>query len=131
MSETNEEVKSDTEASRSYPIDKCSLCGKQSTEISYSCDELGNVCRHCDATDKDAYASIKIWRKESRRRKRNAMRNIAKRLKITDRVKFPNEGTCLLDDKVYYYAQKRKARVKGQKKYYQMRGFEHFIKVFG
>lgn len=131
MSEINEEVKSDSEPIHNYLIGNCSLCGKHNTKISYSCDDLGNVCLHCDATDKDAYASIKIWRKESRRRKRNAMRNIAKRLKITHRVKFPNEGTCLLDDKVYYYAQKRKARVKGQKKYYQMRGFEHFIKVFG
>jgi hypothetical protein len=58
------------------------------------------------------------------------MRNISERKKILDRVSFPNEGTCLLDGRVYYYAQKRTARIKGQKEYYQMRGFEHFLAEF-
>lgn len=68
--------------------------------------------------------------RRSRARKRNAMHNIAERLGISERLEFINEGTCLLDGRVYYYAQKRKARVKGKGKYYQMRGFEHFAQVF-
>ena len=107
----------------------CSLCGRKA-EIKYSCD-LGHVCVHCEASDKDGWEALKQARNKSKDRKRNAMHNIAKRLKILDRVQFPNEGTCLLDERVYYYAQKRKARIKGQAKYYQMKGFEHFIEAFG
>lgn len=70
-------------------------------------------------------------RKKERKRRRVAMHNVASRLGILDRVEFPNAGTCLFDDRVYYYAQTRKARVKGQRKYYQMRGFGHFVEVFG
>jgi len=79
----------------------------------------------------DEYGLVRELTRQHRRSKRNAMHNISKRLKILDRVEFPNEGTCLLDGKFYYYAQKRKARVKGKKKMYQMRGFQHFIDVFG
>jgi hypothetical protein len=111
-------------------IATCSLCGREAA-ICHADDELGNVCIHCEASDKDMWEALKQARQKSQARKRNAMHNIAKRLKILDRVEFPNEGTCLLDGKVYYYAQKRKARVKGQAKYYQMKGFEHFIQVFG
>lgn len=78
----------------------------------------------------DEWEAMHEARKKSRGRKRNAMHNIAARLGIADRLEFINEGTCLLDGRVYYYAQKRKARVKGQDKYYQMRGFEHFAQVF-
>ena len=113
-----------------YPIGKCGLCG-QVREIKYTSNDLGPVCVHCEAGDKDMWAGLKNDRTKSRERKRNAMHDIAKRLKITDRVEFPNDGTCILDGHVYYYAQKRKARVKGTKKYYQMRGFEHFVSVFG
>lgn len=120
----------DTLPSSDRPIRKCSLCGN-TREIKYTDDELGDVCDYCESTDKDMWASLKQSRSRGRERKRNAMYNISKRLKILDRVEFPNEGTCLLDGKVYYYAQKKKARVKGQKKYYQMRGFEHFVTVFG
>ena len=109
--------------------EKCYICG-QVREIAYSGDK-GNVCTHCEQTDKDMWNALKEARNKQQIRKRNAMHNIAARLKITNRVEFPNEGTCLLDGRVYYYAQKRKARVKGQKKYYQMRGFEHFVAVFG
>ena len=77
------------------------------------------------------WEGINEAKKKTQARKRNAMHNIAKRLKIAERVEFPNEGTCLLDGRVYYYAQKKKAKVKGTMKYYQMRGFEHFVKVFG
>lgn len=77
------------------------------------------------------YIELNEARKKSRARNRNAMRNIARRMKIEDRVEFPNEGTCLLDGRVYYYAQKKRARVKGEKKYYDMRGFKHFVEVFG
>lgn len=77
------------------------------------------------------YAELNEAKKRSRARRRNAMHNIAARKKMLHRVEFPNEGTCLLDGRVYYYAQKRKARVKGRTKYYDMRGFEHFITVFG
>ena len=111
------------------PIGKCSLCG-QSSEIKYVCDDLGSVCVHCEATDKDMWAASKHARKKSGERKRNAMHDIGKRMKILDRLEFPNEGTCLLDGRIYYYAKKRKARVKGTTKYYQMRGFEHFVNVF-
>jgi len=111
-------------------VDICSLCGK-TTEIKYVDDSLGKICVFCEAVDKDMWAALHEARRKNRARKRNAMLNISKRLKITHRVTFPNEGTCLLDNRVYYYAQKKKARVKGEKKYYQMRGFEHFINVFG
>jgi len=84
----------------------------------------------CDDTDKDMWAEMRQGQKRAKARKRNAMHNIAKRMKIEDRVEFPNEGTCLLDGHVYYYAQKKKARVKGRNKYYQMRGFKHFVEVF-
>lgn len=110
-------------------IQKCSLCGGM-REVKYTSENLGVVCALCEATDRDLWASLKEDRKKSRERKRNAMHNIAKRMKIESRVEFPNEGTCLLDGKVYYYAQKKKARVKGQSKYYQMRGFQHFVDVF-
>jgi hypothetical protein len=81
--------------------------------------------------DSGMWEAMRAAQEASRERKRSAMHNISARLKILDRVEFINEGTCLLDGRVYYYAQKKKARVKGEKKYYQMRGFEHFVKVFG
>jgi hypothetical protein len=87
-------------------------------------------------TAEDDDSDSKMWdlihqaKRASRDRKRNAMYNISERLKILDRVEFVNEGTCLLDGKFYYYAQKKKARVKGKNKYYTMRGFQHFIDVF-
>ena len=59
------------------------------------------------------------------------MHNMVERLGLTDRVSFPNEGTCLLDGKFFYYAQKKKARKKGKNKHYSMRGFQHFIDTFG
>ena len=108
---------------------KCSLCGKLA-EIKYTCEDTGSVCVRCESVDADLWAACKVARGHQRERKRNAMHNIAKRLKILDRVSFPNEGTCLLDGCVYYYAQKKKARRKGEQKYYQMRGFAHFIEVF-
>ena len=79
----------------------------------------------------DEYEGVNRYRREMRANKRQSMHNMAKRLKIVERVEFPNEGTCLLDGQFYYYAQKKKARVKGNNKYYQMRGFQHFIDVFG
>lgn len=109
---------------------QCSLCGDVGP-ISYVCDELGSVCDHCDATDKDTSALLSASAEKIRDKKRNAMHNIAKRRNILHRVQFPNEGTCLLDGRVYYYAQKRTARVKGKQKYYQMRGFAHFVDIFG
>lgn len=120
----------DVEPDAMLPVSKCSICGKQQ-RIKYHAEDIGDVCVHCEASDKDMWRSLREDRKRHRQRKRNAMHNIAKRLKIEHRVEFPNEGTCVLDGRVYYYAQKRKARVKGQNKYYQMRGFEHFIQVFG
>ena len=108
----------------------CRLCG-QSGEIKYTSDDLGPVSVRCEASDEGMWARLRNDRSISRDRKRNAMHNISKRLKITDRVEFPQEGTCLLDGRFYYYSQKRKARVKGTQKCYQMRGFAHFVKVFG
>lgn len=114
----------------SEPVGTCSLCG-QVRDIKYVSKDLGSVCVNCEASDKDMWESLKRDRRKTRQRKRDSMLSIARRLKIVDRVEFPNEGTCLLDGRVYYYAQKQKARVKGQAKYYQMRGFDHFVKVFG
>lgn len=108
----------------------CSLCG-QPGEIKYTSDDIGRVCVHCEATDKDAYAAMRSAKRASKDRNRNAMHNIADKMGVADRVTFPNEGTCLLDGKFYYYAQKKKARVKGKQKYYKMRGFQHFIDRFG
>lgn len=79
----------------------------------------------------ELWDAVNESRKRGKSRRRNAMWNISKRMKILDRVTFPNEGTCLLDGRVYYYAQKRRARVKGTKKYYDLRGFQHFVEVFG
>jgi len=79
----------------------------------------------------DEYIGLQIAHQKMKASRRQSMHNISERLKIVDRVEFPNEGTCLLDGKFYYYAQKKKARVKGTKKQYQMRGFQHFIDVFG
>lgn len=73
---------------------------------------------------------LKLARKKSRSMKRNAMHNIANRMKMIDRCSFQNEGTCLLDGRVYYYCQKRTARIKGEKRYIQMRGFQDFLETF-
>ena len=108
----------------------CCICGGTNKKFGYT-SNIGDVCDFCDGTDKDAYVFLNMAKRESKARTNQSMHNITERLKITDRVKFINEGTCLLDDEFYYYAQKRKARVKGTTKQYQMRGFQHFIDVFG
>lgn len=108
---------------------KCSLCGNLA-EIKYTDDDIGRVCVRCESVDRDLWAGLAAARRKQRGRRRNAMHNISKRLKILDRVSFPNEGTCLLDGRVYYYSQKKTARRKGEKTYHQMRGFAHFVEVF-
>jgi hypothetical protein len=62
--------------------------------------------------------------------RRRSLCNMITKFKLADRTKWINNATVLIDDKYYYYAQRRKARVKGKNKYYQMRGFEHFYEVF-
>lgn len=79
----------------------------------------------------DEYEGLREARRRKRRRNRNAMRKAVEKSGVLERVEFINEGTCLLDGKFYYYAQKKTARRKGDSKYYQMRSFEHFIEVFG
>jgi len=79
---------------------------------------------------RDDWSGMAKWRKESRENKRNSMHNMCEKNKIVDRVEFPNEGTCLVDGEFYYYCQSKKARKVGQNKYYQMRGFQHFIDTF-
>jgi hypothetical protein len=99
-------------------------------DIKYACGPCQDK-KDEDEGDDNLWRILGKARQESCHRRANAMINISKKKKIMDRVEFINDGTCLLDNRVYYYAQKKKARVKGQTKYYQMRGFAHFIKVFG
>jgi len=80
--------------------------------------------------DSEFWDAMKADRKKSKDRKRNAMHNIAKKMRIEHRLIFPNEGTCLLDGRVYYYAQKRTARVKGTKEYIDIGGFQNFVNVY-
>jgi len=75
----------------------------------------------------DDWRGIDEHRREVRAKRRNSLRNMVNRLKLADRCEFPNEGTVLVDGRFYYYAQSKKARVKGSKTYRQMRGFQHFV----
>lgn len=61
----------------------------------------------------------------------NVMHQTVRKLRIGHRVTYVNCGTCLLDDKFYYYLKTKQARCKGsQAKMYQMRSFRHFLDVF-
>jgi len=72
-----------------------------------------------------------MMKNQSKSRKRNVMYNESKKRGILDRVEFIHDGgACVIDGKYYYYSQKKKGRVKGSKKYYQMRGFNHFLDTF-
>ena len=52
-----------------------------------------------------------------------------KKYSLTDRHRFINEGTVLIDDKFYYYIQSQKVRVKKKKIYYNC-NFDKFVKIF-
>ena len=111
-------------------VGSCRHCSQERKVALYTYhNESFSLCFKCSEFDNNAYDLE--CRKIKRKRKRNAIENIAKRLKILDRIEMVNEGTCLLDGRVYFYAQTRNARIKGVQKYYQMRGFEHFVEVFG
>jgi len=66
-------------------------------------------------------------------RTRKQVNNMIDRLGLRSRVKLLNEGTFEFDEKFIYYCQKKKARVSERgrgMKFYQMRGFQHFVDVF-
>lgn len=77
--------------------------------------------------DENDWQGMALAQRIGRARKRDAMENIAKRMKISHRIEYVNEGTILFDGRFYYYAQKQTARIRGDKAQYQMRGFKHFI----
>lgn len=113
-------------------MDKCYVCLRLPTEnnpMVYVCDR-GVVCKDCDSSDRDAWADLKEARKKAREKRRNTLHNQIRKFKLENRVEFINDGTVVFDNKYYYYCQKKKARVKGNPKQYQMRGFAHFLEVF-
>jgi hypothetical protein len=112
--------------------EKCRVCSSKFTEtnpLAYTA-ESGSVCRHCDKHDRDMWVDLKDGKNAVRDRRRNTLHNQIQKFKLEDRVKFINDGTVVFDNKYYYYCQKKKARVKGNPKQYQMRGFAHFLEVF-
>jgi hypothetical protein len=83
------------------------------------------------STPEEEYDLRKLNTAESKGEyRRRSLCNMITKFNLMDRTEWINDATVLIDNKYYYYAQKRKARVKGSKKYYQMRGFEHFYEVF-
>ena len=106
----------------------CSLCSRLKS-VSYEGENL-IVCEDCEASDKDLWHGLREAKKEQCAKRRKSLVNSVKRFKLEDRAEYPNEATVVIDGKYYYYCQKKKARVKGSKKYYQMRGFSHFVDVF-
>lgn len=76
----------------------------------------GYICSKCER-----------WLKQER--KREIIHEKIKKYGLTERHKFINGGTVLIDNKFYYYVQKHKVRVKGSTKYYNC-NFDKFVKVF-
>ena len=106
---------------------KCASCGKPG-HISLAGKRF--YCRECDP-DPSGWTALAEAKRKGRERNRQAIYNIAKKMGVLDRIEIQaHGGSCLLDGKVYYYAQKKKARKKGSNKTYQMRGVQHFFDVF-
>lgn len=76
------------------------------------------------------YECFNNWKRKTKQKKRSALYNSIKKYKLESRTKWINEGSVVIDDKYYYYCQSKKVRVKGNNKYYKMRGFSHFYDTF-
>lgn len=80
--------------------------------------------------DKDCYDGLNKDRNKAIKRRQDSLENVAERMGLTERVRFINKGTIILDERVYYYSKAKQARVKGKSKKYSMRGVAHFLEVF-
>jgi hypothetical protein len=80
--------------------------------------------------------SDEIWgilreaKRKATDRRQNSLESIPAKMGVSHRVAYPMDGVLLLDGRVYYYAKRKVARIKGAQKEYQMRGLTHFIEVF-
>jgi hypothetical protein len=73
----------------------------------------------------------KEWRARSKEKKRHSLDLMIDRYELEDRSEFThNDGVLTVDKKYQYFILKKQAKVKGNPKKYQMRGFRHFAKVF-
>jgi len=73
---------------------------------------------------------VKKRAKQKRHNNRKALSNLIERYNLEDRARWLNPGAVCIDEKFYYYCQKKIAKVKGVDKQYQMRGVQHFYDIF-
>ena len=59
-----------------------------------------------------------------------AMKNGVWKYRLKDRTKFINGGTILVDDKYYFYSQKKIVRIKGTNEKHKVKSFKHFYDEF-
>lgn len=66
-----------------------------------------------------------------RAKRRAGLESGIKKFGLQDRAVIRDQGgTIVVDGKYWYYCQSKKARVQGRNKFYQMRGFAHFVETF-
>lgn len=80
--------------------------------------------------DTNDFSGFNEFKKIRREKRRNSLYNMINRLNLGNRCEFINDGTVLFDGKYTYYCQSKKAKCRNNPKYYQMRGFQHFVDVF-
>jgi hypothetical protein len=102
----------------------CSQCCRSGNQAS----PQSAVCHSCE---KDAFREyMREQRQKQGDRRRKSLVNILEKNNLTRRAEFVNEGTVVIDEEFWYYSKAKKARAKGRKNFYQMRGFQHFLDVF-
>lgn len=69
------------------------------------------------------------WQMLQSEKKRDVVLNRIEKYKLNDRVERINEGTFLFDDKYYYYTNKKKYRLKGTQKNFDVGGFDEFYRL--
>jgi hypothetical protein len=78
----------------------------------------------------DEWVGMREWRKEYRNWNWKSLKNGIEKYNLTNRTKWINSGTILVDDKYYFYCQKKKVRIKGTNIYHKVKSFKHFYDEF-
>jgi hypothetical protein len=78
----------------------------------------------------DEWEGMKEWRKQYRGWNYKAMANGVIKYNISHRTKYINDGTILVDDKYYFYCQKKIVRIKGTQEKHEVKSFKHFYDQF-
>lgn len=78
----------------------------------------------------EEYAGMKEFNQKCKEWNIKALRNGVYKYRISHRTKWINCGTILVDDKYYFYCQKKIVRIKGTQDKYKVQSFKHFYDQF-